>query len=68
MKQNNKKTDEFLDEITKMKEENDKRLLSLEIVIGFLGIFILLSFTFLAEFLDMSDWFRILLIIVGFVV
>ena len=54
-------------DMVKQKEQSDKRLLSMEIVIGVLSIIILLSLTFVASFFEMADWIRILLIIVGFV-
>ena len=54
-------------DMVKQKEQSDKRLLSMEIVIGVLSMIILLSLTFVASFFEMADWIRILLIIVGFV-
>lgn len=64
----NKKAEKLLVEMTNLKEESDKKLLSLEIVIGFLGMFILLSLTFIAAFIEMDDWIRVVLIVTGFVV
>ena len=43
MDNQNKRTEELLLEMAKQKEESDKRLLSMEIVIGVLSIIILLS-------------------------
>ena len=54
-------------EMVKQKEQADKRLLSMEIVIGILSIIILLSLTFVAAFVEMEEWIRILLIIGGLV-
>ena len=54
-------------EMVKQKEQSDKRLLSMEIVIGVLSIIILLSLTFVAAFIEMKNWIRILLIIGGFI-
>lgn len=54
-------------DMVKQKEESDKRLLSMEIVIGVLSIIILLSSTFVASFFEMEDWIRILLIVGGFI-
>lgn len=62
------KAEEQLLEFQKLKEEGDKRLLSMEIVIGVLSMIVLLSLTFLASFLDMPNWLRIALIVFGFVV
>ena len=55
-------------EMAKQKEAADKKLLSLEILIGVLSMIVLLGFTFIASFLQMEDWLRILLIVAGFVV
>ena len=68
MENYNKKLESNLLEMAKQKEESDKRLLSLEILIGILSMIILLGFTFIASFVQMEDWLRILLIVVGFVV
>lgn len=62
------KSEQLLLEMAKQKEEADKRLLSLEILIGVFSCIILLGFTFTASFVKMADWLRILLIAVGFVV
>lgn len=67
MNEYDKKHEELLLEMVKQKEKNDKRFLQLEILIGVLSIIILLSFTFAASFLEMEDWLRIVLIVIGFV-
>lgn len=54
-------------EMVKQKEENDKKLLSVEILIGVLSMIILLGFTFAASFFQMEDWLRIVLIVGGFI-
>lgn len=46
---------------------NDRRLLRLEILIGIFSIIILLGFTFVASFVEMEAWIRIILIISGFI-
>jgi len=60
--------EETIFQLQKQKEDHDKTLLSMEIVIGVLSIFILLSLTFIASFLQMEDWLRITLIVGAFVV
>ncbi len=50
------------------KEQADKRLLMLEIVIGVLSMIVLLGFSFIASFVNMEDWLRIVLIVAGFVI
>lgn len=62
-----KKVEENLLDMVKQKEEADKRLLSMEIVIGVLASINLFVLIFVASFVEMEDWIRILLIIVGFV-
>ena len=54
-------------ELIKQKEEYDKELLTLENVIGVISVIIVLSFTFIASFINMEDWIRVLLIIIGFI-
>jgi len=61
------KAEEKLLELQKIKESKDRLLLSMEIVIGVLSLTILLSMTFLASFLEMKTWLKIVLIIFGFV-
>lgn len=60
--------DKLLVEMAKEKEKADKHLLSLEILIGFLSVIILLGFTFVAAFVTMPDVLRICLIVVGFAI
>lgn len=63
----NEKLENNLLEMVKEKEEADKRLLTFEIVIGVLSSIILFSLLFVASFVQMEEWLRILLIIIGFV-
>ena len=51
----------------KQKEDADKRLLSLEIFIGMLVTVIFLALIFVAAFVPMANWLRILLIVTGFI-
>ena len=62
-----KKTEELIIEMTRQKEAADKKLLSLEIVIGILAMLAPFCMIILASFVTMPDWLRICLIIVGFV-
>lgn len=64
----NEQSEKNLLEMIKQKEEADKRLLSLEILIGVFSVIILLGFVFTASLVQMADWLRICLIAVGFVV
>ncbi len=62
------KSENLLLELAKQKEEADKRLLRLEILIGVLSVIILLSFDFAAAYVTMPDWLRVVIIVAGFVI
>lgn len=64
----NEKQEQHLLDMVRQKEETDKRLLSLEIVIGILSVVILLGFTGAAAYVPMDEWLRIVLIVVGFAI
>ena len=64
----NEKLENNLLEMVRQKEESDKRLLSLEILIGVFSLIILFGFIFTAAFVQMVDWLRICLVVVGFIV
>ena len=61
----NKELENNLLEIIKQKEQADKRLLSLEIFIGLVVSVILFALVFVAAFVQMADWLRIVLIVIG---
>ena len=67
MENYNKELENNLLEIAKQKEQADKRLLSLELVIGVLLVIIMLTLTMVASFVQMADWLRPLLILIGFI-
>lgn len=54
-------------EMVKQKEESDKRLLTLEWVLGGLSLIILFVPIFFAAFLPIADWLRVVLIFSGFI-
>ena len=64
----NEKLEANLLELVRQKEETDKRLLSLEILIGVFSLIILFGFVFTAALVPMADWLRICLIIGGFII
>ena len=64
----NKQTEMNLIEMIKQKEEADKRLLKMEIVIGIFGTIFLFSFVLIAALINMLVWVRILLIVSGFII
>ena len=63
----NKELENNLIEMIKLKEQADKRLLSLEIFIGAVVSAILFALVFVAAFVQMANWMRIFLIAIGFV-
>ena len=50
------------------KEQADKHLLQIEIVVGVLSTFILLACTITAAYVEMETWLKVLLIVGGFVI
>ena len=67
MENYNKKMEQNLLEMVKQKEDADKRLLSMEIFIGILVSVIFISLVFVASFVQMADWLRVLLILAGLI-
>ena len=65
MKDNEKKLEENLLEMAKLKEEKDKQLLALEYVIGFTASITFIILIFVASYIEMETWIRILLIVAG---
>ena len=62
-----KEVEKNLLDMVKQKEEADKRLLSMEIVIGVLLSIVFFALIFIASFVEMEDWLRVTLIITGFI-
>ena len=63
----NKKLEQNLLEMVQQKEAADKRLLSMEILIGVLATAILLTMVFLAGFVQMEVWLKVVLILAGLI-
>ena len=63
----NEKVEKNLLEIVKQKEEADKRLLKMEIVIGLLISIVFFVLIFIASFAEIEDRLRVILIITGFI-
>lgn len=63
----NKELEKNLLEIVKEKERADKRLLTMEIVTGFLCVGVMLVLCAVAAYVQMEEWLRVLLILVGLV-
>ena len=68
MEHYNQELENHLLEMAKQKEEADKKLLHLEILIGIFSVIILFGFFFFAVFVPMADWLRIVLLVVGFAI
>ena len=62
------KAEEHLYELQTLKANADRRLLSIEIVLGVLSVIILLSLTMIASYLQMEDWLRIVIVVFAFAV
>lgn len=62
------KTEELLVEMAKQKEEADRKMLSLEIVIGVLSVIVLLGANCVAAYLPMAAWLQITLAASGFAI
>ena len=67
MEKYDKNLENNLLEIIKEKEKADKHLLTMEIVIGFVSIGIMLGLCIFAAYAPMEEWVRIVLIIIGFI-
>ncbi|MBQ8350933.1 MAG: helix-turn-helix transcriptional regulator [Clostridia bacterium] len=63
----NEKMEKNLLDLAKQKEEADKRLLFLEILFAGICVAVLLALTAFASFLQLEEWLRILLILIGLV-
>ena len=68
MKNNEKKLEENLLEMTTIKEEKDRQLLQLEVVIGVISSIAFLLLVFIASFIEMESWLRITMIVVGSII
>lgn len=67
MRDNEKKLEENLLEMIKIKEKRDKELLILEIFIGVIVSIIMFLCIIIASFVQMEDWIRIVLIVFGII-
>lgn len=67
MRENEKKLEENLLEMIKIKEKRDKELFILEIFIGVIVSIIMFLYIMIASFVQMEDWIRIVLIVFGII-
>lgn len=63
-----KRAEENLLKMAKEKEEKDKQLLRLEYVIGYTASITFITLIFVASYIEMAIWLRILLITIGSVI
>ena len=61
----NRELEKNLLEVLKQKQDADKRLLALETFVGYLTSILFISLVFVASFVHMADWLRIVLIGIG---
>ena len=64
----NKNLEKNLLEMVKAKEEADRKMLRLEIVMGVLSVVVLLGAVLVGAYLPMKDWMRVCIIIAGFAI
>ncbi len=62
----NENSEKILLEMVKQKEEADKRLLFIEILMGILCIAVFFALVLVASLVNLEEWLRILLIVIGF--
>lgn len=67
MEHYNKELENNLLEVIRQKEQADRQLLSLEILLGYITSIIFISLVLVASFVQMENWFRIVLIVAGFI-
>lgn len=68
MRENEKRLEENLLEMTRLKEEKDRQLLHMEVVIGAVTLIMFLALITTASFASMNDWVRFVIIGISFVV
>ena len=66
MEKNNEKSEQLLLEMAKQKEQADKRLLAIEIVVGVISISVFFALVIFASYVEMKEWLRVVLILIGF--
>ena len=63
----NEKIEQNLIDMVKQKEESDRKMLRLEIVVGYISSITFLILIFVASFVEMQNWIKILLIAFGLI-
>ena len=65
MEKYNKELEQNLLEMVKEKEKSDRRLLSIEIIMGVVSVAVMFILCLFAAYAPMADWIRIVLIVIG---
>ena len=68
MERYNETVEDNLLEMVRRKEEADKRLLTMEIVIGYISSITFLILIFVASYIEMTSWLRVILIVFSSIV
>lgn len=63
----NKKLEQNLIDMVKQKEQSDKKMLRLEIVVGYISSITFFILIFVASYVEMQNWIKILLIALGII-
>ena len=66
MENYNKESERNLLEAVKQKEASDKQLLFMEVLVGIISVAVLLALVIIAAYVEMEEWLRVVLILVGF--
>ncbi len=67
MENYNENLEKNLLEMVKAKQKADKQLLNLEIIVGIMCVIILLGLAAFASFMQLEEWLRVVLILIGLV-
>lgn len=67
MDEYNERSEQNLVEMVKQKEQQDKALLSIEILIGVMCVVVFLALTVFASYVQMEEWQRVVLILIGLI-
>lgn len=67
MENYNENMEKKLLEMVEAKQKADKQLLVLEVIVGIMCVAILLGLTMFASFMELAEWLRVVLILVGLV-
>ena len=68
MKNNEKKLEENLMEMAKLKEEADKRLLNLEWIIGILACIVLFGAMLVSAYVEMATYLKVIIMVSGVII